>query len=140
MLSASRWRIRLVLVAVAVIVLPAGAAVLYHFPPEQYEFYPRCMLHALTGLYCPGCGATRCVAALVRGDLAQAMAYNALLVVLLPVLAVATVALLFRVSTGRPLPRVPQWSIAALVGMIILFGVLRNVDVYPLTLLAPHGL
>ena len=137
----SRWRSRLMVVAVLAIVLPIGAAVLYHFPPGEYDFYPRCMLQSWTGLYCPGCGGTRCIGALVRADLPQAMAYNALLVVLLPFGAVMSFAMAYRDWTGRRLlPRMPQWAITTLVWLIILFGVLRNVDVYPLTLLAPHVL
>lgn len=30
---------------------------------------PPCMLHAMTGYYCPGCGGTRAVTALFHGDL-----------------------------------------------------------------------
>ncbi len=78
--------------------------------------------------------------ALAHGDLPQAVAYNPLLIVMLPFVAVGLFAMAFRLWTGRrlPLPRLPGWAIYTLLCVIVLFGVLRNVDVYPLTLLAPH--
>jgi hypothetical protein len=140
--SASRWRIRLVLVLVAAIVLPGGAALLYHFPPGEGTYYPTCIFHTVTGLHCPGCGATRGLAALVRGDLAQAMAYNPLFVLALPFIAIGLFALAFRLWTGRRLAlvRLPGWWGWAMLWLIVIYGVLRNVGVYPLTLLAPHAL
>lgn len=32
------------------------------------ELVPPCLFHAMTGFYCPGCGGTRAVMALLRGD------------------------------------------------------------------------
>ena len=38
-----------------------------------------CPIHAATGIYCPGCGGTRAVKAVLRGDLPLAFHDNALL-------------------------------------------------------------
>jgi uncharacterized membrane protein YedE/YeeE len=64
----------------------AGALTLYLFPPEDNPFYPQCPIFRLTHLYCPGCGATRALAALLHGRVVEALHYNALLVLLLPFL------------------------------------------------------
>lgn len=45
----------------------------------------QCPIHALTGYYCPGCGGTRALLALGRGDVATAAHQNALVLVVIPV-------------------------------------------------------
>ena len=87
-----------------------------------------CPFHALTGLWCPGCGMTRMCLSLLRGDLSAAWASNPALMVLLPVLA----AVLGRmgagyVRTGRTRPtRGESALIWAMATGLLLFGVWRN--------------
>lgn len=58
------------------------------FDPFRQDV-PLCPVHAMTGLICPGCGMTRAVHALVSGDVLLALRSNAMVLVLLPVVAVA---------------------------------------------------
>lgn len=37
-----------------------------------------CLFHSLTGLYCPGCGGTRAVRSLLKGDLRMSFQYHPL--------------------------------------------------------------
>jgi hypothetical protein len=55
--------------------------------PHESGRYPPCPWHALTGLWCPGCGGLRAVHDLAHGDLAGAVASNALVVALIPAIA-----------------------------------------------------
>jgi len=55
----------------------AWSIVLYD--PAEAHFFPQCPLHALTGLYCPGCGTTRVFHHLLHGDPAGAFAMNPLM-------------------------------------------------------------
>src|SRR5208283_124420 len=75
----------------AVIVLVAAAlgsgAVLFFFDPAKHGFYPVCLFHSLTGLNCPGCGATRAAYQLLHGHLLRALQDNALFVLALAALA-----------------------------------------------------
>ncbi len=75
----------------AVVVLVAAAlgsgAVLFFFDPAKHGFYPICLFHTLTGLNCPGCGATRAAYQLLHGHLLRALHDNALFVLMLAALA-----------------------------------------------------
>ncbi len=65
-----------------------AAAVLFFFDPSRHGFYPVCLFHALTGLYCPGCGGTRAAYQLLHGHVLLALHDNALFVLALVALAV----------------------------------------------------
>jgi hypothetical protein len=121
--------------------LAAGVALLWWLDPAQMPL-PLCGLHALTGLYCPGCGATRATHALLHGHLMEALHDNALWVLSLPLALYAGLSEWRWQTAGRPLWGDPSHrpSLIAIVGAAaLLFFVLRNVPVYPLVLLAPPG-
>lgn len=40
------------------------------------EKFPGCFLYTATGVYCPGCGGTRAVYALLRGDIIKSLYYH----------------------------------------------------------------
>ncbi len=112
----------------------AGAGVLARHDPLTTSWYPQCPLHAATGVWCPGCGASRGLRLLVQGDLAGAVATNALLPIGIAALAIGWTAW-WRAARGRPAPSVirqwrPAWTIALAV-VVAAFTVLRN--------LAPFG-
>jgi len=96
--------------------------------PNVAGHYPTCPFLAVTGLYCPGCGALRGLRALAGGDPAAMFGYNAMLVVGVVLLAWAWLAWTGR-CTGRwrlrPLPgsAVFDW---ALLSLIVAFTVARN--------------
>lgn len=52
----------------------------FFFDPATHRFFPGCTFHKLTGLNCPGCGATRSLHALLHGDFLTALRDNALFI------------------------------------------------------------
>jgi len=106
----------------------AGAAILYKFPPEQYDFYPQCPVFRYLHVCCPGCGATRAMAALLHGRIAEAFHYNALVVLLVPILLTYFAAAHWKARGDEVFtwPRVPALALTALLVMSAAFGVLRN--------------
>jgi hypothetical protein len=95
---------------------------LWWFDPQRTNAYPRCMFHELTGLHCPGCGSTRAAHALVHGRLLEALRFNPLLVVGLPLVALAMVG--SRWKWGR-LAKLAISGRAVLV-VLLVFAVVRN--------------
>ena len=121
--------------------LAAGAAVvLRHVSPYAANSpLPGCPMYALTGLYCPGCGSTRCLYSLVHLDWAGAMAMNPLLVISLPFLLLMLLNTAgVRMRALDPLMRVlanPMVWLVVLVG----YAVMRNLPWMPFVLLAPRA-
>jgi hypothetical protein len=104
--------------------------VLLRFPPAQFGFYPVCPFHELLGLQCPGCGATRALASLLHGHLAEAMHFNALTTLLAPLALVYGVLCYWdfvRRRAIRPL-RLPSSATYAALALAILFTVCRNLQ------------
>ena len=102
---------------------------LYFFNPIEHAFFPKCFFHSLTGLDCPGCGGLRATHQLLHGDLLAALRLNALFVGLLPIGAFFALRQLVFLTTGKLWPqpfRSARWA-AVIAGLIIAFGILRNV-------------
>ncbi|MCX4315849.1 MAG: DUF2752 domain-containing protein [Lachnospiraceae bacterium] len=87
-----------------------------------------CVVYALTGLYCPGCGVTRMCLSLLRFDFRTAFSCNQLLFLSLPCLGGMVLYVLYRYirygdcKTGKA-------GTALLITLIVLFlafGILRN--------------
>ena len=99
-------------------------------PPgsPRAKWLPKCMVYRQTGLYCPGCGCTRALSALLRGDL-KASLHNNLLLIPGSLLA-ALLIVKPQISLRRPVA-------IAIVAIIVAFTVLRNIPCAPFTLLAP---
>jgi hypothetical protein len=130
---------RYMIVALAVLALVSAAAVLFQFNPTQHAFYPVCVFHRVTGLQCPGCGASRAMYSLLHGHLLAALHFNPLFVLALPFLAVSAGRWLLRELAGKPpLPiGVRAFWIKLLVATIIVFTMARNIPVAPFTYLSP---
>lgn len=106
----------------------ASAALLYAVDPNRPGHYPTCPFLAVTGWYCPGCGALRAVHDLLHGDLSGALARNPLAVLAVPYLLVAFVSWTLR-RLGYASPRstqLPAWTLWLLLAVVIAFGVARN--------------
>lgn len=117
--------------ALAASAVVAGVWALRTFDPNQAgNPFPACVFNALTGLFCPGCGATRALHALVHFDLARALSMNVLIVFMLPTLPLIVAASHgWRPRLLRPFLAVVEqprfWLVA-----IPLFGVLRNLPAF----------
>lgn len=105
-----------------------GVGVVAQVDPNAPGHYPTCPFLAVTGWYCPGCGALRAIHALAHGDLWTALARNPLTVVAVGYLVVTWVCWLQRSARGRPLRWLaPPWVLYGVLASILLFWVLRNV-------------
>ncbi|GAA4472320.1 DUF2752 domain-containing protein [Rhodococcus olei] len=122
-------------VAVGAVAL-AGAATLHLRDPHRPGAYGLCPFHALTGLWCPGCGGLRAIHDLTDGDVVASLSSNLFVAPLAFVLVVAWLAWVRRrwrdPATGRPggadgrmIVLTRPFTTAVLVALAV-FTVLRN--------------
>ena len=125
--------------AAGVAAFAAGSGVVGYFNPGTSNFFPLCPLHALTGLACPGCGLTRAFHALFTGDLIGALDFNLLVPIWALIFAYVAISLTLTAVRGRGLPMWPTHPRFLIIFFVVLlvFGVLRNIPVWPLTILYP---
>lgn len=130
--AAERW---LPVAGIALVAVGVGL-----FATGLGHLVPPCPLRALTGVLCPGCGSGRVARALLAGDVALAWRANPLAMLALPptLYALTRDALEGWGVARLPWPRTPTWSGWVVLGMVLAFWVLRNVPVWPLSLLAPR--
>jgi hypothetical protein len=131
-----RWQ-----VGVLATVLGIALGLLWWFDPAKSPV-PLCGFHALTGLYCPGCGTLRATHELLHGRPFSALRDNALWTLSLPLLLYLGVSELQAAAGHRPFPgdvthKPWFWISVAIVATI--FFVLRNTPWGPLMWLAPAG-
>ncbi|MYW02743.1 DUF2752 domain-containing protein [Streptomyces sp. SID3343] len=95
--------------------------------PRESGHYPPCPYLWLTGLACPGCGGLRCVHALTRLDVPAALGYNALAVLMFPVIGWLWLRWTLRTARGEPRRSLsdPRWLWGLLV-VVLLFWVVRD--------------
>jgi hypothetical protein len=112
-----------------------GAAVatvaLHVRDPHVTHSWGVCPLYALTGVYCPGCGALRAVNDLTDGHLGQAASSNLLLVLAVPVAVVLFARWSYAAWSGREVTVFPVLSARAwtlLTVLVVGFTLARNLQ------------
>lgn len=130
-------RLRRVGLLAVVAALPVW--LLWWIDPRQARV-PFCGFHTMTGLHCPGCGATRATHELLHGQVAAALSDNALWVVLAPLVLYWAVSQGLHYVCGRRLPwdlLRSRWFFGLVVVAAVAFGVVRNLPWEPFCRLAP---
>ncbi|MGN0620498.1 MAG: DUF2752 domain-containing protein [Porcipelethomonas sp.] len=109
---------------------PAAAVLLLIFREWIFkisETFPKCIFFVATGYHCPACGNTRCVRALMRGDILTALHNNITPVLLLFLLAVLYIELLLDIF-GKKVKLLPRklafWLVV--IGIVTVYYVARN--------------
>jgi hypothetical protein len=111
----------------------------FNYNPNLISLFPKCPFYTITGFYCPGCGSQRAVHQFLHGHILEGLKHNFLILILVSVLTYDGILFLFNHFTKKPLNNLLHQSrITKLILIIILsFWVLRNIDFYPFTILAP---
>ncbi|MFN0140442.1 MAG: DUF2752 domain-containing protein [Pyrinomonadaceae bacterium] len=125
--------------AAGALTIAGGSAAVWYFDPAKANFFPACLLLSVTGFACPGCGLTRGFHELFHGRFIPALDFNLLIPVWAFIFGYLWISLLMLAVRGRGLPmwmKHPKFLWASMV-VLLTFGVLRNIPVWPLTILFP---
>ena len=122
------------------IVAGACITVLYfNFNPSEHNFFPKCPFYSITTLYCPGCGSQRAIHKLLHGDITGAFKHNLLILLLFLVLIYDLIIYFLKRSFQKDFKNVlhqPKITMSILI-IVVAFWVLRNINYYPFSILAP---
>ena len=93
-----------------------------------FPSFSGCILHDYLFVYCPMCGGTRALTAMLHLQFAKAFSYNPLVVVGVFFALILDAVLLIRILKKKePMITVSNGAWVALASVLILYGILRNV-------------
>ncbi len=100
-----------------------------------------CLIQAVTGAYCPGCGVSRMFVSLIGGNIKAAAGYNLLVLCLLPFGAVygGYRAYVYVKDGSRPRGRAENIIWIVLFILVVAFWVMRNLPQFAFLAPAPYG-
>ena len=107
----------------------------------RFQNTPPCPFYELTGLYCVGCGTGRAFLAILHGELYAAFRFQPLMIILLPFIGYYCLKQYIAFVFGHdilPFPTIRSRFVGIFIVSIVLgYWVLRNIPIFPFTLLAP---
>ncbi len=99
------------------------------------NFYIPCPIKTLTGFYCPGCGITRMLLALLQLDIYKAFRYNPVVFIMLPIGLYLYIDNLIRKDKSL-YKKIPEKFWYIIIIILIIYGILRNIPMF--SFLAPQ--
>jgi len=101
--------------------------------------FPKCLFYTTTGFHCPGCGSQRAVHDILHFRIVTALKHNVTIIVIAIVLLSKLYAFItqkYYIKYYYNLSHKP-WFTYAIVIIVFLYWILRNIPIYPFTELAP---
>ena len=106
----------------------------YYFLNYHFSFSIPCFFYELTGFYCPTCGITRMLFALLNFDFIKAFNYNQLIFILFPfIIAIIGYGIYLYIFDKKDfiLKKIPIWVFVLLFLIFFIFGIMRNLSYFP---------
>ena len=129
-----------IFIIISIVIFSLGIISLYFFyDPLVSTFFPKCIFNQATGLHCPGCGTQRAIHNILQGNIIIGFSYNIFLLLIVLVLVYLLLLNTFKKITRKEYSNILKKPIVtnSILVFVILFWILRNINIYPFTLLAP---
>lgn len=103
--------------------------IIYFILVFKFNIYIPCLFHKITNLYCPGCGITRMIISLLKGNLYQAFRYNMLIFILTPFFMFFIFDYIISRKKQRDTlyEKIPNSIWYILIIVLVIFGIIRNI-------------
>lgn len=130
---------KIIFIIITVVLLIVIIPLYFFYDPTVHHIFPECLFYKATNLHCPGCGSQRAIHKLLHGNIIEGLKHNLLLLLLFIVLAYQCFIFLMNRYTSKKTKSLLHRSIVTktILIVVILFWILRNIDIYPFTILAP---
>ncbi|WP_044397385.1 DUF2752 domain-containing protein [Lacinutrix sp. Hel_I_90] len=129
-----------ILLILGIVMVSFGMLSLYFFyDPSVSKLFPKCFFYTTTNLHCPGCGTQRALHAIFSGHIVEGFNHNLLLLLVIIVLGYQAFISIANTQFNKHYNNLLHKSktTKAILVAIILFWILRNIDSYPFSILAP---
>lgn len=130
---------KIVLSTILVLVISGLLALYFFYNPANNSFFPKCLFYKATNLHCPGCGTQRAIHNILQGNILAGLRHNILIALVILVLGYKTALYILKKLFKKEYNSLLNNSIVtkSVLILVILFWILRNIDIYPFTFLAP---
>lgn len=117
-----------------------GMLALYFFGnPTELNIFPKCPFYVVTKIYCPGCGSQRAAHKILNGNIIDGIRHNYLIAILGLVLLYEIFIFIMNTILDKGITNLLHKSKVThgILTVILLFWILRNINLFPFTELAP---
>jgi hypothetical protein len=132
-------KLKLSIIIIGVLVFFVLLALYVFWDPAEVNIFPKCPFYSVTGIYCPGCGSQRATHQLLNGNIIDGFRHNYLIALLALVLFYQAFIFIMNNLLNKGVSNLLHKSKVTLgiLIVVILFWILRNINVFPFTELAP---
>ena len=114
-------------------------ALYFSWNPSDTNMFPKCPVYSASGIYCPGCGSQRAAHQILNGNILNGIRHNYLIALLALVFLYQAFMFIMNNMLDKGITNLLHKSNVTLgiLIIIVLFWILRNINMFPFTELAP---
>ena len=108
-------------------IMAISVFLIYYILNKKFGFSIPCIFYKITGLYCPGCGITRLLFALVNLEFYESFKYNPWIFILIVLGLFYLICKLFIFLKFKKIIKIPNYVYITLIIISIIFGIFINI-------------
>ena len=132
-------KLKLSIIIIGVLTFLGMLALYIFWNPTETNIFPKCPVYGVTGIYCPGCGSQRATHQILKGNIIEGIRHNYLIGLLGLVLSYLAFMFIMNNVLQKGIDNLLHKSkvTMGILVIVILFWILRNINLFPFTELAP---